>query len=242
MARLEHLDVITSRYRAVLERVAEAARKAGRRREDITVLVASKTFDVDAIREVIAAGARDIGENYVQEAVAKASALVDVTDLRWHLIGRLQRNKARAAVELFHLVHSLDRLDLARALDRVAAEAGRRVRCLVEVNLRSEATKGGLAPAALEEFLGEVATLRSVFVAGLMTIPPPGPAAESRRAFGELRELAERLGRLRLPNAELKELSMGMSGDFEEAIAEGATIVRLGTAIFGPRDRRARSA
>jgi pyridoxal phosphate enzyme (YggS family) len=219
----------------VIERAAEAARRAGRRPDEILVLAAAKTFGAEALREVAHAGGRDFGENYVQEAAGKALALADVPDLRWHFIGRLQRNKARAAVELFDVIHSLDRLDLARVVDSAAASTGRCARCLVEVNLGGEATKGGIEPAKLERFLGDLPPLRSLSVEGLMTIPPPGSAEESRRCFARLREIAERLSDLRLPNVRLKELSMGMSGDFEEAIAEGATIVRIGTAIFGRR-------
>jgi pyridoxal phosphate enzyme (YggS family) len=206
------------------------------------VVAAAKTFGADALRDLIRAGGRDIGENYVQEAAAKARALGASAGVRWHLIGRLQRNKARAAVDIFDLVHSLDRVDLARALDRAASSAGRRIRCLVEVNVGDEVTKGGVRPADLAEFLEALAPLSSLSVEGLMSIPPPTSSAESRRAFARVRELAERARDLRLPNAQLKELSMGMSGDFEEAIAEGATIVRIGTAIFGRRSQRDRPA
>jgi pyridoxal phosphate enzyme (YggS family) len=233
--------VIGQRYEAVKARAAEAALRAGRRPEDVIVLVAAKTFGAGAVREVIDAGGRDIGENYVQEAAAKARELADVPDLRWHLIGRLQKNKARAAGELFQLIHSLDRLELARALDRAAAAARRQVRCLVEVNVGGEETKGGTPPEKVASLLEAIAPLSHLVVEGLMAIPPPGRPAANRRSFAALRELGERLGRLRLPNVQLKELSMGMSGDFEEAIAEGATIVRIGTAIFGPRERHRRA-
>ena len=228
--------MIAERYRAVVARAAEAALRAGRQPEEVTVLVAAKTFDAAAIREVVRAGGRDVGENYVQEAARKASELsIEVEGLRWHMIGRLQRNKASVAAKLFHLIHSVDRIELARSLDRAAREKGSPVRALVEVNLVGEVTKGGVEPGTLERFLGELATLDHVRVEGLMTIPPPGSPDASRRAFARLRELGLALSRLRLPNVQLKELSMGMSGDFEEAIAEGATIVRVGTAVFGPR-------
>jgi pyridoxal phosphate enzyme (YggS family) len=192
--------------------------------------------------ELVEAGGRDIGENYVQEAAAKARVLGAPAGVRWHLIGRLQRNKARAALELFDLVHSLDRVDLARALDRVASLRGRPARCLVEVNVGDEVTKGGVRPEDLAHFLEALAPFSSLSVEGLMSIPPPVSSAENRSAFARVRELAERARDLRLPNVQLKELSMGMSGDFEEAIAEGATIVRIGTAIFGSRGKLDRPA
>ena len=186
--------MIADRYRAVVARAAEAAIRSGRRPEDVVVLVAAKTFDAGAVREVIRAGGRNVGENYVQEAASKAKELSsEAADLRWHMIGKLQRNKARAAVELFHLVHSLDRVELARALDRSASEKGRRVRCLVEVNLGAEATKGGVDSEELERLLEEMAPLEHLSIEGLMTIPPPGSAVTSRRAFARLRELAGRL-------------------------------------------------
>jgi PLP dependent protein len=221
--------VIADRWRAVVERATEAAVRAGRSPEEVTVVAAAKTFGVEAVREVVAAGARDIGENYVQEARAKARA---VPEVRWHMIGRLQRNKARQAATIFQRIHSLDRIELAKALDAAAAEAKIRLRCLVEVKLGGEATKGGVEPAVVEALLGRLAALENLVIDGLMTIPPPAPARETRRRFAELRELRDRL---RPWNVQLKELSMGMSADFEEAIAEGATMVRVGTAIFGPR-------
>jgi len=224
------------RYRTVVARAGEAAARSGRDPAEVTIVVAAKTFGGEVLREVVAAGARDIGENYVQEARREVDAL-GLPHVRWHMIGRLQRNKVKPAFELFHLIHSLDRLDLAKALEAVAAPAGRIVRCLVEVNLGAEGTKAGLSPEALPAFLEAVAPLGHVAIEGLMAIPPPGNIDESRRSFARLRELRDRLGRLRLPNAQLKELSMGMSSDFEAAIAEGATLVRIGTAIFGPRRR-----
>jgi pyridoxal phosphate enzyme (YggS family) len=206
------------------------------------VVAAAKTFGAEAVRELIEAGGRDIGENYVQEAAAKVRAVGAGASVRWHLIGRLQRNKARAALEIFDLVHSLDHLDLASALDRAASLGRRRARCLVEVNVGGEATKGGVRPDDLPGFLVALAPYPALSVEGLMAIPPPGSPADSRRAFARVRELAESARDLRLPNVQLKELSMGMSGDFEEAIAEGATIVRIGTAIFGSRTKRDRPA
>jgi pyridoxal phosphate enzyme (YggS family) len=230
----EVIDSLAARYRGIVARVAEAAIRAGREPQEITIVVAAKTFPADVVRQVAEAGARDFGENYVQEAQGKASIL-GTPGVRWHMIGRLQRNKAAPAVRLFHLIHSLDRIDLARALDRAATKAAKRVRCLVEVDLGGEVTKGGVAVDALPGLLEEVAKLQSLEVHGLMAIPPMGSLVERRRHFARLRDLRERLSRLRLSNVRLKELSMGMSGDFEAAVEEGATMVRIGTAIFGPR-------
>jgi PLP dependent protein len=225
---------IAERYRAVAARAAEAAVRGGRIPDAVTVVVAAKTFDATAVEAAIAAGARDVGENYVQEARRKAAALASVP-VRWHMIGRLQRNKAKQALSLFHLIHSLDRIEVARALDASARELETRARCLVEVNLGGEPTKGGVSPAALPGFLEACGAFPRLEVCGFMTIPPPASIVESRRRFAELRELRDRYVDLRLPNVRLKELSMGMSADFEAAIEEGATLVRVGTAVFGPR-------
>jgi pyridoxal phosphate enzyme (YggS family) len=225
---------IAERYRAVVERVAEAAVRTGREAREVTVVVAAKTFGTDAVREVVAAGARDVGENYVQEAL-RVSRELSVADVRWHMIGRLQRNKTVEAVRLFDLVHSLDRLALARSLDEAARREGSDVHCLVEVNLGDEPSKGGVATDELEALLECVAPLERVRIDGLMAIPPPGRLEETRKRFATLRALRDRMSGLRLPNVQLNELSMGMSSDFEVAVEEGATMVRVGSAIFGPR-------
>jgi len=227
---------IAERYQAVVARVAAAASRAGRRPTDVTIVVAAKTFGAEALREVTAAGARDIGENYVQEAIRKAAAM-KTSGLRWHMIGRLQRNKVKQALGLFDWIHSVDRVDLARELDSCAAAAGATVRCLVEVNLGGEVSKAGVPVDSLRRFFDATATLSRLEIRGLMAIPPPGAVEESRRSFAKLRSLLDDLGDLRLPHVQLKELSMGMSADFEAAIEEGATFVRIGTAIFGPRAR-----
>ncbi|HUE39230.1 MAG TPA: YggS family pyridoxal phosphate-dependent enzyme [Candidatus Binatia bacterium] len=228
------LAAIAERYRAVVERAAQAAIRAGRRPADITVVVAAKSFDVEAVRAAVTAGAEHVGENYVQEAREKARRLAELP-IRWHMIGRLQRNKAKQAVALFDLVHSLDSIELASALDRAAAEASKIASCLVEVNVGAERTKAGVAIDELEALLEHAAALPNLRIRGLMTIPPPGTASAARASFARLRALRDRHDDLRLPNVQLKELSMGMSSDFEQAIAEGATLVRVGTAIFGPR-------
>jgi PLP dependent protein len=225
---------IAERYQAIVGRVAAAASRAGRRPAETTIVVAAKTFGAEALRAVAEAGARDIGENYVQEAARKAAA-TGLPGVRWHMIGRLQRNKVKQALRLFDLIHSVDRVELARDLDSCAAAIGITARCLVEVNLGGEPSKGGVPVDSLRRFLDATAAFSRLEIRGLMAIPPPGTFDESRRRFAELRSLRDDLGDLRLPHVQLKELSMGMSADFEAAVEEGATFVRIGTAIFGPR-------
>ncbi len=228
-------DGAADRYRAVAEEAANACLRCGRKPQDVVLVVAAKTFGVAEIEAVISAGARDIGENYVQEARRKRQSIAE-RSIRWHLIGRLQRNKAREAVALFDLIHSLDGVDLARALDRAAAAAATTVRCLVEVNLAEEPRKGGVPAVGLGGLLESLSHFSHLRVDGLMAIPPASDAPEgSRTCFRRLRELRDEFDRLRLPNVQLKELSMGMSADFEIAIEEGATLVRIGSAIFGLR-------
>ncbi|HEX9822101.1 MAG TPA: YggS family pyridoxal phosphate-dependent enzyme [Methylomirabilota bacterium] len=213
----------------VRERLARAAERAGRRADDVLLIGVSKTVDVERIRAALAAGLRALGENRVQEARGKVAALG--RPVPWHLIGHLQTNKVKDALELFDVIHSLDRLELARELERRAAARGGPIETLLQVNVAAEATKGGVGPDAVGETLDAIGKLSHVRVRGLMTIPPEVERAEdSRPWFRRLRELAERHG--------LAELSMGMSGDFEVAVEEGATMVRVGTAIFGPRAAR----
>jgi pyridoxal phosphate enzyme (YggS family) len=211
------------------EQVARAAERAGRRAEDVLLIGVSKTVEVGRIREAVAAGIRALGENRVQEAREKIAELG--RPVAWHLIGRLQTNKVKEALALFDLIHSLDRLELAQELDRRARASGHVVDTLLEVNIAGEASKGGFAPDQVAAALEAVAKLDRVRVRGLMVIPPVVERAEaSREAFRALRALAER--------HRLEELSMGMSADFEIAIEEGATMVRVGTAIFGARAPR----
>jgi PLP dependent protein len=223
---------IVTRYGVVRERIAAAAARARRDAASVRLVLASKSQPPDAIRAAYSAGARDFGENYVQEAAAKRDALADLADLHWHLIGHLQTNKARAAAAMFELIHSLDSERLARALARHSGAP--RVRVLVEVNLAGEATKSGVAPHEVERL---VASAREhVDVAGLMTIPPPGNTpADARPYFARLREMRDQLAAH--VGLALSELSMGMTDDFEVAIEEGATIVRVGRAVFGERTR-----
>jgi pyridoxal phosphate enzyme (YggS family) len=222
-------DIATNLER-VRERLARAAERAGRRPDDVLLIAVSKTVDVERIRAGVAAGVTALGENRVQEAKAKIAELG--RPAAWHLIGHLQTNKVKDALPLFDVIHSLDRLELAREIERRAAARGQAVDALLQVNVAAEASKGGVGPDAVGETLDAIGKLAHVRVRGLMTIPPEVERAEdSRPWFRRLRELAERHG--------LPELSMGMSGDFEVAVEEGATMVRVGTAIFGPRPPRA---
>jgi pyridoxal phosphate enzyme (YggS family) len=213
----------------VLERIAGAAERSGRRAADVLLIAVSKTVEAARVAEAIKAGVPALGENRVQEAKGKIAELGRAVP--WHLIGHLQSNKAKDAVELFDLIHSIDGVALARECDRRAAARGRAVDVLIEVNVGGEAAKSGVAPDAVAGLLDEIRALTHVRVRGLMTIPPIGAPEESRPWFQALRKLGERHG--------LRELSMGMSSDFEVAIEEGATMVRVGTAIFGPRPVRA---
>lgn len=220
---------------AVCQRIAEAARRAGRREDAVQLVAVSKTVAADRVRAAIAAGVRVLGENRVQEARQKIAALGRPPGVAWHLVGHLQTNKVRDAVECFDLVHSVDRLPLAEALSARALRAGRRLDILVQVNVAEEPQKGGVRPAALRPALEAIARLPGLRLRGLMTIPPlPRDPEEARPHYRELRKLLEAAQGWGV-GAELTELSMGMSGDFEIGIEEGATIVRVGTAIFGPR-------
>lgn len=217
---------IRANLERVRERVARAAERAGRRAEDVLLVGVSKTVDVARIRAAIAAGLGALGENRVQEARDKITELGRT--VKWHLVGHLQTNKVRDALELFDVIHSVDRIDLARELDRRARARGRTIDAFVQVNVGGELSKGGWPPEAVETAVGAISALSGLKLRGLMTIPPAVERAEDARAwFRTLRKLAERHG--------LPELSMGMSADFEVAIEEGATMVRVGTAVFGPR-------
>jgi len=223
------LDIAANLER-VRERVARAAERAGRKPEDVLLIGVSKVVEVERIRAAIAAGVAALGENRVQEAKAKIAELG--RPVPWHLIGHLQTNKVKDALPLFDLIHSLDRLELAHEFERRAAAQSRTVDTLLQVNIAGEASKGGFAPDAVSGALEAIARLSHVRVRGLMVIPPEAERAEESRSwFRQLREMADKHG--------LRERSMGMSGDFEVAIEEGATMVRVGTAIFGQRPLRA---
>ncbi len=214
----------------VRERIEAAAARAGRDPACVQLVAVSKTQPAEAVREAYEAGQRLFGENYAQELRDKAQLLADLPDLRFHFIGRLQRNKAKYVAPVASMMESLDDLDVARELAKRAAAAVRALRTLVEVNLGEE-QKGGVPESELASFVEQVRALGALRLDGLMCIPPFSDDAErSRPYFARLRELAERLG--------LAVLSMGMSTDYEVAIEEGATLVRVGTAIFGPRSYR----
>jgi len=225
------MDSVAERLARVREQIAKTALDAGRSPEAIRLVAVSKAKPASAIREAHAAGQRDFGENYVQELVQKRAALSDLGGIRWHFIGGLQRNKARQVVDVA-LVQSVDRGELGVELDRRARARGMRLDVLVEVNLAGEAQKSGCSPDVLPALLDQLRALDALAVQGLMTVPPLDAEADrTRLLFRELARLRDRhreaLGR--------GELSMGMSHDFEEAIEEGATLVRVGTAIFGAR-------
>ncbi len=229
---------IERRLGAVRERVAAATRRAGRATDSVRLVLASKTQPAAAVRAAYAAGARDFGENYVQEALAKQSELSDLNDIRWHLIGHLQTNKARVAAAAFDLIHSLDATRLGDALSRCQPKASTspsaRVAVLVEINLGGEASKTGISPKDAESLIE--ALIGKIDIRGLMAIPPLGTGPEhSRPYFVRLRDLRYRLAAS--TGLALSELSMGMTDDFEVAIEEGATIVRVGRAVFGERPR-----
>jgi PLP dependent protein len=213
---------IAARLRDVLLQIEVAAARASRAQP--TLIAVSKTHPPEAVREAYAAGQRDFGENYVQELVAKARALSDLADLRWHFIGHLQRNKVKDVLPIASFIHTVDRLELAREIEKRATQP---TRVLVEVNVGREPQKSGVDPSELATLWTELTKLTRVMPVGLMTVPPAMDDAEATRPFfAELRGLAE--GRC-------AQLSMGMSHDFAVAIEEGATMVRVGTAIFGPR-------
>lgn len=225
---------ICDNLRDVHERIRRAALAAGRREDSIRLVAATKSVSLDAIRQGLAAGLNILGESRLQEALPKIEALRG-EPVRWHFIGRLQRRKVRSVVGVFDLIHSVDTLELAQEIDRRAKEAGYRQAVLLEVNIGGEATKTGFRPDEVISLLPELSRFSYMVVKGLMTIPPPTSDAEGARPyFRRLRELTQRLGQ-DTPGLLMDELSMGMSHDYVVAVEEGATLVRVGTAIFGTR-------
>ena len=232
MAIAEHLAEIR-------RRVAEAARRSGRPPSDVTLIAVSKTFGVEAVREAWAAGQRDFGENKVQEALQKIEATAEI-EIRWHLIGHLQSNKARKAARAFQYIHSIDSVDLIRRLDAdAAADPPIRPEVLVQVDLAGESTKFGAPEAEAVRCVHAALEAKQLALRGLMLLPPWNEDQEVTRPwFRRLRDLRDRLVSDGVPAAALRDLSMGMSHDFEAAIEEGSTMVRVGTAIFGKRQVR----
>jgi len=225
---------IAENLRSVQGRIAAAAKRACRDPSSVRLVTVTKTVDLDGIRQAVAAGAAVLGENRVQEAKEKIEALGAVAS--WHLIGHLQTNKAKYAVKLFDLIHSVDNIELAQELDRQAGKIGKKQNVLIEVNIAGEASKAGMAAGKAPALAREVARLQNLSVQGLMTMPPwSADPEDSRTFFRKLRELAEAIAQENSSGLSMRELSMGMSGDFEVAIEEGATLVRVGTAIFGAR-------
>ena len=227
---------VEDNIRHVRKVMAEAARRSGRPVSAIRLMAVTKTVDDDRILAAMRAGVEIIGENYVQEAKRKIEKLGKAGE--WHLIGRLQTNKAKYAVHLFDMIHSVDRLELAAELDRRARAAGRGIPILIEVNVGGEESKSGISLNSAPDLIRQAAPLESLSIRGLMTMPPWfDDPEESRPYFRTLRELRERIAGEAIPRVEMRELSMGMTDDYAVAIEEGATIVRIGRGIFGEREK-----
>ena len=218
-------EEIAQNLRAVEARIESACGRSGRKRDDVTLIAVTKTFGAEAVQAVIEAGATNVGENRVQEARDKKPAVS--ASARWHLIGHLQSNKAKEAVRLFDVIQTIDSVSLAEKIARAAEAAGKRQEVLIEVNIGGEAQKAGAAAGAVEALAKSINTLEALQLAGVMAIPPHGEPEATRPYFRQLRAVRDALG--------LPQLSMGMTDDFEVAVEEGATIVRVGRAIFGSR-------
>lgn len=226
---------IAANCQKVMQNIRAAADRCGRDPGEIKLLAASKSQGISQIKAAISCGVRLFGENYVQEAKTKKDAVKE--SVEWHMIGHLQRNKVKAALEIFSAIQSLDSLDLARALDKEGKKRGTTVRTFVEVNLAGEQTKTGIGEDKLGWLLREVSLLSHVTIEGLMVVPPFRDNPEDMRPyFRALKDLQQELRNLQIPNVDLRELSMGMTHDYMIAVEEGATMVRVGTAIFGPRE------
>jgi pyridoxal phosphate enzyme (YggS family) len=218
----------------VRERIAAAARRAGRNPEEIRLVAVSKTVDPERIRRAIKAGVKILGENYVQEARGKIAELG--REVAWHFIGHLQSNKAKTAVRLCDWIHTVDRPSLAQELDRAALREGKQLPVLLQIRLGGEPTKSGTVADEVFPLVEELSRYKNLAVRGLMALPPFfDDPEESRPFFRELKKWSEQIAGENIPGISMEELSMGMSNDFEVAIEEGATLVRVGTAIFGPR-------
>jgi pyridoxal phosphate enzyme (YggS family) len=232
---------IANNLAQVRERIANAANRAGRRSEDIALMAVSKTFPAERVREAYDAGLRLFGENRVQEFAQKIDPLRDLHGTEWHLIGHLQTNKAAKAVELFAAVDSVDSLRLAQKLNASAQQFGKKLAVLIEINVGGEAAKSGVAPEShgLDEILLAAPELAHLEFRGLMSVPPfTDDPQQARPFFRKLRELRDQIAARRLAAVGMNALSMGMSHDFEVAIEEGSTCVRVGTAVFGERPKR----
>ncbi|UCE56529.1 MAG: YggS family pyridoxal phosphate-dependent enzyme [Desulfobacterales bacterium] len=229
------MDSIKERLENVKDRIKKAAEACNRNPLTIRLVAVSKTVPADRVREAIEAGVKNLGENYVQEAREKINSLTDFP-VNWHFIGHLQTNKAKYAVRLFDLIHSVDSLKLSRELNKQAQKNGKIQQILIQVNISREETKSGISVDEAINLVDEISHLENLSIKGLMTMPPYFNQPERVRPFfSALRELSDQIKEKAIPNMSMDELSMGMTGDFEAAIEEGATMVRVGTAIFGER-------
>jgi PLP dependent protein len=225
---------IAENLQDIRQRIVRAAAAAGRDPGEVALVAVTKTKPAAALSEAYSCGQLVFGENYVQELVEKAAQLPD--SISWHFIGNLQSNKVRQIAGLVDLIHSVDRLSLAREIDRQWGALGKRCDILIQVNISHEATKGGTSSAELLDLVRAAAALPNLRIVGLMTMPPFFDDPEAARPyFRALKELAGEVAAAKIPGVEMRELSMGMSGDFEAAISEGATLVRVGSALFGGR-------
>ncbi|NPV91453.1 MAG: YggS family pyridoxal phosphate-dependent enzyme [Firmicutes bacterium] len=232
------VDDLRSRIGLVQEKIYEAAVRAGRDPGEIELIAVTKSVDARMIELAGQAGIKTVGENRAQDLLAKRPLVA--APLRWHFIGTLQRNKVRSLIGRVELIHSLDRISLAEEISAQSTAAGVSTAVLVQVNLSGETTKQGLAREQVLPFLEKVSALPGLCIKGLMTIAPLGPPAGAREVFQAARQLAEQVKREKLPGVEMAHLSMGMTNDYETAVEEGSTMVRIGTAIFGPRSKPAK--
>ena len=227
---------LARRVHQILDRMRRAAERAGRLPDTVRLVAATKTVPAERVREGLGVGLAILGENRMQEALSKVALLRDLSP-RWHFIGQLQRRKVRDAIGTFELIHSVDSVELAQEINRRAGDVGVKQAVLLEVNIAGEASKAGFSPQVLTQELGLLGDLPHLRIQGLMTIPPPTERPEDARPFfRDLRELGARIAAQRISSVVMQEYSMGMSHDFEVAIEEGATLVRVGTAIFGARN------
>ncbi len=233
------METIAQHWNSIQIRISEACKKVKREPTQVRVIAVTKTVPLETVIEAYEAGARIFGENYVQEALRKMEA-IDMggkfSDIEWHFIGALQSNKAKQVVEKFSLLHSLDRWSLVEAIEKQIEKRGISFSALIEVNLAGERTKAGISVKELHNFLKRISSETKVEVLGLMVFPPlVSNPEDSRPYFKRVRELAQEMESLHLPRISMKELSMGVTNDFEVAVEEGATLVRIGTGLFGSR-------
>lgn len=238
MLQYNPLMSIADNVARIKERICQAAQRAGRSADSVVLMAVSKTVEPERVRQAYSAGIRIFGENRVQEFSEKATSLQDLIGVEWHLIGHLQTNKAKAAVELFDGLDSVDSLRLAHKVNQAAQQNGKRLPMLIEINVGGESNKSGLAADSpeLEEFLRQIPSLEHLEVRGLMTIPPFTEDPQGARPyFRKLRELRDSIAARKLPKIQMDVISMGMSHDYEIAVEEGSTCVRVGSALFGAR-------